>query len=144
MQLARLHMFAVPTAVRALVQQVAGSMAVAAFALWVFLYGYCLQSRPREPMPDMGLDHAVNLKGLLVYVSSFELFFLNNNVFYWIAVLLVAFILSRSAVDRVPQYDVRRGKIAWAPPDERIDGRRFAILVAFWLALLVAGWRASL
>ncbi|HZF33133.1 MAG TPA: hypothetical protein VE914_04975 [Candidatus Angelobacter sp.] len=119
-------------------------MAISAFAFWFFLSGYCLQSRPREPTPDIGLDHPVNLKGLLVYVSSFESFFLNNNVFYGIAVLLVAFILSRSAVDRVPQYDVRRGKIAWAPPDERIGGRRFAILVALWLALLVAGWRASL
>jgi hypothetical protein len=144
MRLARLHMVAMPTAVRALVQQVAGSAAIAAFAFWFFLYGYCLQSRPREPMLDIGLDHPVNLKGLLVYVSSFESFFLNNNVFYWIAVLLVVFILSRSTVGRVPQYDVHRRKIVQAPADERIDGRRFAILVALWLALLVAGWRASL
>ena len=144
MRLARLHMFAIPTAVRARVQQVAGSMAIAAFAFWFFLYSYCLQSRPREPMPDMGLDHAVNLKGLLIYVSSFESFFLNNYVFYWIAALLVAFILSRSTVGRVVQYDVRRGKIAWTPSDKGIDGRRFAVLVALWLALLVAAWRASL
>jgi len=143
MRLARLHIFAMPTAVRALVQQVAGSMAIAAFVFNFFLYGYCLQSRPREPTPDIGLDHPVNLKGLLVYVSSFEALFL-NSVFYWIAVLLVAFILSLSTVGRVVQYDVRRGKVASAPSDEGIDGRRFAILVAIWLALLVAGWRASL
>ena len=62
MRLARLHLSAMPTAVRSLVLQVAGSMAVAAFAFWFFLYGYCLQSRPREPTPDIGLDHPVNLK----------------------------------------------------------------------------------
>ena len=143
MRLARLQPSAMPTAVRALVEQVVVSMVAAAFAFNFFLYGYCTQFRPREPMPDMGLDHPFNLKGGLVYVSSFESLFL-NGFFFWIALLFIVVFLCRSTVGRVLQYDVRRGKIAWAPPDERVDWRRFAILVALWLTLLVAGWRTSL
>ncbi len=138
-----LQMFAMPTGVRALIQHVVGSMSAAAFAFYFFLYGYCSQLRPPEPAPEIGLDHPFNVKGRLIYVSTFESFFL-NGFFYWFAVLFIVAIISRSTAGGVLQYDIRRRKIVSAPPSERPDWRRIALLAGLWLVLLVAAWRVSL
>ncbi len=143
MRLARLHMFATPTAARALVQQVVISMGAAAFAFHFFLYGYCSQFRPREPTPEMGLDHPFSVKGRLIYVSSFEALFL-NSIFFWFAVLFIVVIILQSTVGHGLQYDVLRRKIVRAPVDQRANWRQIAILAGLWLTLLVVGWRASL
>jgi hypothetical protein len=138
-----LQMFAMPAAVRPLVQQIVCSMGAAAFAFDFFLYGYCGQLRPRHAVPEMGWDHPFNVKGRLIYVSAFESLFL-NGFFYWFAVLFIVAIISRSTAGGVLQYDIRRRKAVLAPPDERPNWRRIALLAGLWLVLLVAAWRVSL
>src|SRR5262245_52565928 len=136
-------MFALSTRARTRIQQVAGSMAAAGFAFHFFLYGYCLQVRPREPAPDLGFDHPFNLKGLVVYVSSVESLFLNAP-FFCAALLFIVIVLWRSRDGRVLQYDVHRGKVVWGQAVGHIEWRPVVLLIALWLTLLVAAWRAFL
>jgi hypothetical protein len=88
------------------------------------------------------LDHPFNVKGRLIYVSTFESLFL-NGFFYWFAVLFIVAIISRSTAAGVLQCDIRRRKIVPSPPSERTDWRRTAILAGLWLVLLVAARRVS-